>query len=49
MDLMDHNTATAIAIGVAATSEILAYTPLKANSVLQLVLQVLGVVFPRRR
>lgn len=49
MDFMDHNTATAIAIGVAATSEILALTPLKANSVVQLLLQVLGVVFPRRR
>jgi hypothetical protein len=46
---MDSNTAAAIAVGVAATSEILAYTPLKANSVLQLLLQVLGVIFPRRR
>ena len=46
---MDPNTAVAIAIGVAATSEILAYTPLKANSLLQLILQVLAVVFPRRR
>lgn len=49
MDFMDHNTATAIAIGVAATSEIIALTPLKANSCIQLILQVLGVVFPRRR
>ena len=49
MDFMDHNTATAIAIGVAATSEIIALSPLKANSIIQLVLQVLGVVFPRRR
>lgn len=49
MDFMDHNTATAIAIGVAATSEILALTPLKANSCVQLILQVLKVVFPSRR
>jgi len=49
MDFMDHNTTTAIAIGVAATSEIIALSPLKANSVIQLLLQVLGVVFPRRK
>ena len=49
MDFMDHNTTTAIAIGVAATSEILALTPLRANSCIQLLLQVLGVVFPKSR
>ena len=49
MDFMDHDTATAIAIGVAATSEIIALSPLKANSIIQLVLQVLGLLFPRRR
>ena len=49
MDFMDQNTATANAIGVAATSEILALTPLKANSCIQLTIQVLGLLFPRRR
>jgi hypothetical protein len=45
---MDPNTATMIAIGVAAASEILALSPLRANSVIQLVLQLLRVAFPRR-
>jgi hypothetical protein len=39
---------TTLAIGailVAAVSEILPYTPLKANGVAQLVIQVLKVVF----
>jgi len=49
MDFMDSNTTTAIAIGVAATSEILALTPLKSNSCLQLILNVLRTVFPSRR
>lgn len=46
---MDQNTVAAIGIGVAATSEIIALSPLKANSIVQLLLQVLAVVFPRRR
>lgn len=45
---MDANTTAAIAIAVAATSEIVALSPLKANSIIQLLLQVLSVVFPRR-
>lgn len=49
MNFMDHNTATAVAIGVAATSEILALTPLKANSCIQLLLQVLTALFPSNR
>ena len=46
---MDANTALAIAIGVAASSELLALSPLKANSNIQLILQVLSLVFPKRR
>ena len=45
---MDANTAAIVAIAVAASSEIIALSPLKANSVAQLVLQVLGLMFPRR-
>jgi hypothetical protein len=46
---MDANTAAAIAIGVAASSELLALSPLRANSNVQLILQVLSLVFPKRR
>ena len=46
---MDANTAVIIAIGVAASSEILALSPLKANSNVQLILQMLALVFPKRR
>jgi hypothetical protein len=46
---MDANTAAAIAIGVAASSELLALSPLKANSNAQLILQVLALVFPKSR
>lgn len=46
---MDANTAAIIAIGVAASSEILALSPLKANSNVQLILQMLALVFPKRR
>jgi hypothetical protein len=49
MDFLDHNTTAAIAIGVAATSEILALTPLKSNSCLQLIMNVLLTIFPSRR
>lgn len=45
---MDANTATMIAIAIAAASEIIGLSPLRANSVLQLVLQMLRVAFPRR-
>ena len=46
---MDAQTAAAIAIGVAATSELLALSPLRANRNIQLILQVLSLVFPKRR
>ena len=46
---IDANTAAGIAIAVAAASEIIALSPLKSNSIIQLVIQVMSVVFPRRR
>jgi hypothetical protein len=46
---MDAQTATAIAIGVAASSELIALSPMRANSNIQLILQVLTLVFPKRR
>ena len=41
--------ATIAAIVVAAASEILPFTPLRANGVAQMVIQVLRTVFPKRR
>jgi len=46
---MDAQTAAAIAIGVAASSELIALSPMRANSNIQLALQVLSLVFPKRR
>ena len=46
---MDAQTAAAIAIAVAASSELLALSPLRANSNVQLILQMLSLVFPKRR
>jgi hypothetical protein len=46
---MDAQTAAAIAIAVAASSELLALSPLRANSNVQLIMQVLSLVFPKRR
>ena len=45
---MDANTTAMIAIAIGAGSEIIALSPLKANSWVQLALQVLGMAFPRR-
>jgi hypothetical protein len=45
---MDSNTVAMIAIAVAAGSEIIALSPLKANSFVQLALQLLRLAFPRR-
>lgn len=45
---MDPTTTAMITIGVAAASEIIGLSPLKANSILQLVLQFLRLAFPRR-
>ena len=46
---MDAQTAAAIAIAVAASSELIALSPMQANSNVQLILQVLALVFPKRR
>ena len=46
---MSPETIAIIAIIVAAGSEIIAITPLKSNSWVQLLLQALRVVFPKRR
>lgn len=45
---MDPTTAAAIAILVAAGSEIIAILPIKENSWVQLVVKVLKMVFPKR-
>jgi len=37
-----------IAIGLAAASEIIALSPLRSNSIIQIVLQVLTKFFPKR-
>jgi hypothetical protein len=49
MDAMDPATLAIIAIIVAAGSEVIALSPLKSNSWLQLVLQMLRLAFPKRR
>lgn len=49
MDLMDSNTAAVTAIVVAAGSELIAISPLKSNSWIQLFLQAARLAFPRRR
>jgi hypothetical protein len=47
---MDHaSTIAIIAIVVAAGSEIIAISPLKSNSWLQLLLQALRLIFPKQR
>ena len=45
---MDPTTAAAIAILVAAGSEIITLLPIKENSWIQLILKALKVVFPKR-
>lgn len=45
---MDPTTATMIAIAVAAASEIIGMSPLRANSIIQLILQFLRIAFPKR-
>jgi hypothetical protein len=46
---MSPETIAIIAIIIAAGSEIIAITPLKSNSWVQLLLQALRVLFPKRR
>jgi hypothetical protein len=45
---MDAQTAAIIAIVIAAGSEIIAISPLKSNSWIQLLLQALKLMFPKR-
>lgn len=45
---MDPTTAAAIAIIIAAGSEIIALLPIKENSWVQLLLKALKVLFPKR-
>lgn len=49
MDAMDPATVAIFAIIVAAGSEIIALSPLKSNSWLQLIMQMLRLAFPKRR
>lgn len=49
MDAMSPETIAVVAIIIAAGSEIIAMTPLKSNSWLQLLLQALRLMFPKRR
>jgi hypothetical protein len=46
--ILDANTTAMVAIGVAAASEIIGLSPLRSNSVIQLVLQGLRMLFPKR-
>lgn len=45
---MDPTTLAAIAIIVAAGSEIIALLPIRSNSWVQLIVRVLKLVFPKR-
>lgn len=49
MDAVSAETAAVIAIVIAAGSEIIALSPLKSNSWIQLLLQAGRLMFPRRR
>ena len=44
---IDTTTAMAVSIGVAAASEIIGMSKMKDNSVLQLVLRMLTILFPK--
>ncbi len=49
MNAVSPETAAVIAIVIAAGSEIIALSPLKSNSWLQLLLQAGRMMFPKRR
>lgn len=49
MDAMNPETVAVIAIVIAAGSEIIAISPLKSNSWIQLLLQAGRLMFPKRR
>lgn len=48
MDAVSPETAAIIAIVIAAGSEIIAISPLKSNSWIQLLLQAARLMFPKR-
>ena len=45
---MDPTTAAAVAIVIAAGSEIIALLPIKENSWVQLLVKALKIIFPKR-
>jgi len=45
---MDPATTAMIAIGIAAASEIIALSPLRSNSVIQVIVEVLSRIFPKK-
>lgn len=45
---MDPSTTVMIAVALAAASEIIALSPLRSNSIIQIVLEVLTRVFPKK-
>ena len=49
MDAMNPETVAVIAIVIAAGSEIIAISPLRSNSWIQLLLQAGRLMFPKRR
>lgn len=49
MDSMSPETAAIIAIVIAAGSEIIAISPLKSNSWIQLIFRAAKLAFPKRR
>jgi hypothetical protein len=48
MDAMSPETVAVVAIVIAAGSEIIAISPLKSNSWIQLLLQAARLMFPKR-
>lgn len=45
---MDPAIVAMVAIGLAAASEIIALSPLRENSIIQIVLEILTRVFPKK-
>ena len=45
---MDPATIAMISVALAATSEIIALSPLRSNSIIQIVMEVLLKVFPKK-
>ena len=45
---MDPATIAMISVGLAAASEIIALSPLRSNSIIQIVIEVMMKVFPKK-